>query len=175
MLLFLDDKIDAPRFHVWLFVGLSAKGNLLLVLHALLDQDLEDLPLPLSFELVALALALGTPALDLLDHSQCDLAELDDNPLSVAIVTDLGGSNNDLPGDCELDGLSVVQILQGDLEGMVDVFSAAGTRASSATATKEHAKEVVLASAAAAALFQSLEAEFVVFGACFRIAQNFVS
>jgi hypothetical protein len=57
---------------------------------------------------------------------------------------------------------------------MVDVFSAAGTRASSAAPTEEHAKEILLASTTAATLFQSLEAVFVVFGACFRIAQNLI-
>jgi hypothetical protein len=171
----LDDKIDVSRFHVGLLVGLSAEDYLLLVLHALLDKDLEDLAFSLSLELVALSRALDAPALDLLDHAQCDLAELELDTPSVALVTNLGFADHDLAGDGELDGLAIVQVLQGNLEGVVDVFSASGTRASSpaATTTKEHAKEVLFASSSAA-LFESLEAVFVVFGAFFRVAQNFI-
>mmetsp|Transcript_15094 Transcript_15094/g.41979 ORF Transcript_15094/g.41979 Transcript_15094/m.41979 type:complete len:519 (-) Transcript_15094:133-1689(-) len=175
VLLLLDDEIDIPRFHVWFFVGLAAEDNLLLVLHTLFHQYFQDLALALFLVEVALAPARGTAALHLLDHAQGDLAELQDDPLAVTLVADLGISDNDLAGDGELDALAVVQILEGDLEGMVDVFSAAGTGAATPpAAAKEHAEEVLVGSASAAAVFESLEAVFVVFGAFFRIAQDLV-
>mmetsp|Transcript_1363 Transcript_1363/g.3383 ORF Transcript_1363/g.3383 Transcript_1363/m.3383 type:complete len:374 (-) Transcript_1363:504-1625(-) len=153
VLLLLDDEIDVPRFHVRLFVGLPTKDDLLLVFHTLLDENLQNLAFPFSLDLVALALTYRASALNLLNHSESNLAELHLNTPSVAIVTFLCRADDDLPGNRQLDGFAVVKVLQRDLEGMIDVLSATGPRASSTASTEEHAEKILLASSAAPTLF----------------------
>ena len=106
----MDDKIDVPRFHVWFLVGLPAKDNLLLVPHSFLHQDFKNLSLPLSLKLKAFALAGCTSALDLLDHSQTDLTEFQDDTSSITGFAFLGSANDNLSCNGEFYRFAVVQV-----------------------------------------------------------------
>ncbi len=89
VLLLVQDDDDVPRLEAGLLVALAAEGDLLPVLHALVDVDLEDFSLPIDLAAVALlaaqlgvdpltlTLALAAHGLDLLHHPGSKLLNTD--------------------------------------------------------------------------------------------------
>mmetsp|Transcript_21224 Transcript_21224/g.43485 ORF Transcript_21224/g.43485 Transcript_21224/m.43485 type:complete len:349 (-) Transcript_21224:1238-2284(-) len=175
VLLLLDDEVDITSLHVGLLVGHAAEGDLLVVTHALVDVDLQDLALlpPLALEALAGAGVAGT--LDLLDHAESDLAELHDGALPVALGTFGRFADNDLTVDGELDRLAVVQVLQTHLQGVVDVVALSGSgRSPTSAASEEHGEEIIGARSSATLVGYSLKAVLIVLGPRLGIAENFI-
>lgn len=54
VLLLLDDEVDVTGLHVGLLIGHATEGDLLVVAHALVDVNLQDLALLLALALVSL-------------------------------------------------------------------------------------------------------------------------
>mmetsp|Transcript_448 Transcript_448/g.1042 ORF Transcript_448/g.1042 Transcript_448/m.1042 type:complete len:296 (-) Transcript_448:113-1000(-) len=177
--LFLYNEINISSFSSRYFIGHSLEGNLLVVGRTLFHMNLNDLSFVLGLGLVSLSVTIAAGSLHLRQHSRSYLSQLHDHTLSTASVTRGGFSHNDLAVDGKLDGFSIVQIIEADLEWVLKTgsLSWAGPSASAAAA-KEHGKQVVTGTGSAARaslLFDSLEAILVVNFTLLLVRQNFVS
>lgn len=175
VLLLLDDEVDVTCLHVGLLIGHATEGDLLVVTHALVDVNLQDLALLLALALVSLSGTGMAGTLELLDHAEGNLAELHNGTLAVTLGTHGGLADEDLAIDGQLDGLAIVQVFEANLEGVVDVVSLAGSgRPPARAAAEEHAEEVVAAGSSAALVGHALEAVLVVLGALFGVAEDLI-
>lgn len=173
--LFLYDKVDIPRFSTRNLIRHSTKRNLLIVAHALFNVHLHDLAFVLHLGLVSLPVTFVAGSLHLRNHSGSKLSHLHNGSLSVAGLTFGRLSDNDLSVDGQFDLLAIVQILQGDLEGVVQTGPLPGTGASATAVTEKHAKQVFpVRRRGPAFVFDALQTVLVVDFALFRVGQNFI-
>ena len=101
MLLLLKDDHHVAGDDSGCLVSFTVEGDLLAVLHALVNMDLEDLALALSLLSLALlaailllddfslAVALRAHSLHLLHHTGSNLSQADGDSVSVARITGL--------------------------------------------------------------------------------------
>mmetsp|Transcript_16516 Transcript_16516/g.30058 ORF Transcript_16516/g.30058 Transcript_16516/m.30058 type:complete len:284 (-) Transcript_16516:102-953(-) len=175
--LFLDDKVNVSRFHLWNFVGHVAKCNFLVVAHALVDMNLQYLALALGFGGISLSSTVVTVALELLDHSWTNLPHFYDHAPSVTRGTFRGFSFDDLAIDGEFDRLAVIEVFEADFEGVIDAGSLAGTGAAAAasSSSKKHGKQVFATPASCCAILaHALQSILVIGRSLFLVAQNLV-
>mmetsp|Transcript_35729 Transcript_35729/g.91206 ORF Transcript_35729/g.91206 Transcript_35729/m.91206 type:complete len:454 (-) Transcript_35729:87-1448(-) len=189
----------------WLLAGVVAHAGLapehdaLPIFHALLDVDLKHVLLalqPLGAAVAALvtgrhvaarAVALAARLLDLLHHARAEGAQQDLAAAAAALRAGGGGAGLgaaagargalDVAGQAELAGATVVHLLQGHLEAVLDIVCLALTRA--ATTAAKHVKDVGHTAAAATAavshaLLDGVLAVLVVYLPLLRILEHVV-
>jgi hypothetical protein len=160
LLLYNDDHIS--WFGTWCLITLAGEGNSLAVLHALVYVNLQvfllrDCLLSLASAAPIASVddfsgprAFVTGGLHLLNH-WTHLTQSDANTTSVAGMTGLDGAflaalsfalgADNVASEGELGDLSLIKVLEGDVDSMYKVFSSSGALAASSTwattATKE--------------------------------------
>mmetsp|Transcript_25128 Transcript_25128/g.70256 ORF Transcript_25128/g.70256 Transcript_25128/m.70256 type:complete len:290 (-) Transcript_25128:17-886(-) len=177
MLLLLQDEDHVAGVRVGMLVRHLAKGHLVTVGGALLDVNLKHLPLLLSCERLAIPPTCSAGRLHLLDHgAHADDLHLDATAIALAALLYAPLLVDDLPGDRQLLGGAVVQLLQGHLDWLHDVLRLPAfllLPAAAATAAEECLEDVARVSASAAIL-QALLAVPIVLGPLLGVAQHLV-
>ena len=161
LLLLEDDDDGAGDINVGVLVALAHEGDLAVVLHTALDLDLEGhlagndalgvagLALVLGVDLTAGAVAGGALHLLLGDHI-AHLAHHHAGALTLAVAADgadagLGGAAalaagaDDVLLAGDLNGLTIVEVLERDGVGDTDIATLASARGTSAAHTAAHA------------------------------------
>ena len=158
MWLLVDDNDYVAWDGVGCLVSLFFEGDLLAVLHALVDADLEHLAFLIDLLAITflaaifgvddftLTLTLGTGLLHLLYHGT-KLAEDDLDTLTVTTVTSLDGAflatatitllAKDMLLQSELGDLATVELLKGDLDTVDEILALARATRSRASSTEE--------------------------------------
>jgi hypothetical protein len=158
LLVNLNDNI--ARCDAWRLIGFAVEGDCLTALHALVDVHLHNLLLANDFAAVArLALvlvvddlartrALVTGRLHLLNH-RSHLAQGDANTTTGAPIASayrallpalaIALGTDDVPRERKLGGLSLVKILERDVDAMHEIFCPPRALRASTTTTKETA------------------------------------
>mmetsp|Transcript_4949 Transcript_4949/g.13088 ORF Transcript_4949/g.13088 Transcript_4949/m.13088 type:complete len:359 (+) Transcript_4949:320-1396(+) len=171
VVLLLHDEVHVSGFSVWCFVCHATEGDLLVVLHSLLDVDFDDLALVLGAGAGSLTAALAACSLDLRDHARSQLSDLEHDTLSAAGFACLDFADDDLAVDGELDGLALVKILERDLDGVLDAGSLARSRrTTTSAASEEHGEKILAASRRWTILADALQTVLVVCFSLIRVA-----
>ncbi|KAI3475524.1 hypothetical protein L1887_63081 [Cichorium endivia] len=202
--LFVDDDDDVAGDGVGRLVGLFLEGDVLAVLHALVDAHLEHLALLVDLFAVALlaavlcvddlavALALWAGLLHLLHHGT-ELSEHDLDTLAVASAARLYGAllaaaavalfAEDVLLERKLGDLAGVELLERDLDAVDEVLALAWAARAAALTAKEAAasaaeelgEEVLWVHAAThSAALEALLSEAVVEVALVRVGEHLV-
>mmetsp|Transcript_114720 Transcript_114720/g.370890 ORF Transcript_114720/g.370890 Transcript_114720/m.370890 type:complete len:532 (-) Transcript_114720:8-1603(-) len=179
VLLLLQHEHDISGVCVGVLVGHFPELNLVSIGRALLDVHLQDFPLLLRLEGLAVAAARAALRLHLLDHgAHADDFDLHAAAVAIAALLDTALLVDDLSRDGHLLGGSVVHLLQGGLECLHDVLgllaSASATSAPAAAAAEEGLEDVRGVAATTAPRLQALLAEPIVRRSLLGVAQHLV-
>jgi hypothetical protein len=135
MLLLLYDEVNITGLHFWYLITHTTECDLVTLTHTLLDMYLKDLPFSLECAFLPLSVTLITPYLLLCYHPRSKLACVYNNALSLAMLTCNRRALDDLAIHGKLDCLTIVQILETDLEWMIHGGTFFGTTATTTRPT----------------------------------------